>query len=276
MKWQEVSIEGLVDVHIHSAPDIAARWGDDLDIARDAEAAGMGGILIKSHWTLTADRAAVVQRMVEGTRVFGGLALNRSVGWLNPRAVEVALQLGAKQIWMPTFDAVRPGQPRRPEPIIHDGTGRILPEVFAILDLVREADVILGTGHLAVPESVLLVRAARERGLKKILVTHPEATFIDMPVDTQLEIRGEGVYFERCYNDVMSTHGPGIPIERIADGIRQVGIESTVLSTDYGQAAHPAPSTGMCQYLAALHEQGFSWDALRRMAGATPAYLVGL
>ena len=27
MKWQEVSIEGLVDVHIHSAPDIAARWG---------------------------------------------------------------------------------------------------------------------------------------------------------------------------------------------------------------------------------------------------------
>lgn len=276
MGWQEIDIAGLVDVHIHSAPDIRPRWGDDLDIARDAEGAGMGAILLKSHWTLTADRATVVQRMVKGTRVFGGLALNRSVGWLNPRAVEVALALGAKQIWMPTFDAIRPGEARRPEPVIHDGTGRILPEVYEIMDLVREADVILGTGHLAVAESILLVRAAHERGLRKILVTHPEARFIDMPVETQIEIRGEGVFFERCYNDVMATDGPGVPIERVAEAIRRVGIEHTVLSSDYGQAAHPAPSVGMKQYLAALLDQGFAWAELQQMAGAAPGYLIGV
>ena len=147
----------------------------------------MRAILIKSHWTLTADRAAIAEKVVGGIRVFGGLALNTTVGWLNPRAVEVALQMGAAQIWMPTLDLAGPGGYRRPGPIILHKDGTVRPEVFEILDLIRDADAILGSGHLAVSETIKLVLLARERGVRKILVTHPEAHFIEMPIAVQQE-----------------------------------------------------------------------------------------
>ena len=271
-----IDLTGLVDLHVHTSPDIRARYGDDLQIAREAAEAGMRGVLIKSHWTLTADRAAIAEKVVPGISVRGGLALNSTVGWLNPRAVELALQLGARQIWMPTFDVARPGGWRLDEPVLYDAEGRIRSELYQVLDLVREADVILGTGHLPVAEILALVRLARERGLRKILVTHPEATFIGMSVAAQEEIRGEGVYYERCYNDVRPLDGEGMSLEELAAQIRQVGMESTVLSTDYGQAEHPAPSQGLRECLAGLLETGFSWPELQRMAGETPAYLMGV
>ena len=96
-------LTGLVDIHIHTAPDTVARRIDDLQAAREARAAGMRAILIKSHVTCTADRAAIVEKAVDGIRVLGGLALNEPVGGLNPHAVDAALRLGAKEIWMPTL-----------------------------------------------------------------------------------------------------------------------------------------------------------------------------
>lgn len=275
---ETIDLAGLIDLHIHTAPDIRPRYGDDLDIARAAAQAGMRAILIKSHWTLTADRAAIARKAVGGGMcVVGGLALNSTVGWLNPRAVEVALALGAAQIWMPTLDLAGPGRSRWSGPVIYDGEGRVRPEIYEILDLVRGAGAILGTGHLPVAETVALVRLARERGLRKILVTHPEARFINMSVETQQEISGEGVYFERCFNDATPLGGEGgITLEEIARQIRCVGVDSTVLSTDYGQVGHPAPTEGLRDYLAGLSQCGFTWPELRRMAGDTPAYLLGL
>ncbi|OGO06297.1 MAG: hypothetical protein A2Y73_00830 [Chloroflexi bacterium RBG_13_56_8] len=271
-----VDLAGFIDLHVHTAPDIRPRYGDDIEIVRAAAEAGQRAILIKSHWTLTADRAVVAEKVVGGIRVFGGLALNSTVGWLNPRAVEVALQMGAKQIWMPTLDLAAPGGHRRPEPVILDDEGKIRPAVYEILDMAREADVILGTGHLAVPETVALVRLARQRGLHKILVTHPEASFIAMPLASQMEIVDEGVFFERCYNDVTPLDEPGMPLAELADQIRQTGIEHTVLSSDYGQVGHPAPTEGFRAYLAGLLEEGFRRTEIERMAGDNPAHLVGL
>jgi len=273
---EAVDLTGLVDVHIHTAPDIRARYADDLDTARAAAAAGMHAILIKNHWTLTADRAAIAERAVGGVRVFGGLALNGSVGWLNPRAVEVALQMGAAQIWMPTLDLAGPGGYRLAQPVIHDKDGRVREQVHEILDLIMEADAILGTGHLPVSETVALVRLARERGVRKILVTHPEAPFIAMGVSTQIELRGDGLFFERCYNGSARNEGDGRGLERIAAEIRAVGVESTVLSSDYGQAEHPAPTEGLREYLARLSALGFASAELQCMAGSNPALLLGI
>lgn len=273
---EAIDLGDLVDLHIHTAPDIRPRFADDIETTRAAAEAGMRAILIKSHWTLTADRAAIAEKVVGGIRVFGGLALNATVGWLNPRAVEVALQMGAAQIWMPTLDLAGPGGYRRPEPIILRKDGTVRPEVFEILDLIRDADAILGSGHLAIAETVKLVRLARERGVHKILVTHPEAHFIAMPISVQQELRDLGAYFERCYNGAAPDEGDGQGLARIAHQIREVGIESTVLSSDYGQADHPAPTTGLAAYLTRLHAHGIAWPDLRRMAGDNPAALLGL
>ncbi|MBC7338104.1 MAG: hypothetical protein H5U01_17775, partial [Clostridia bacterium] len=168
----------------------------------------------------------------------GGLALNAPVGWLNPAAVEVALAMGAREVWMPTLDLAGPGRRRWPGgPVIWDENGAIKQVVHDILDLIIQADVTLGTGHLPPQETAALVKLAHERGLRKILVTHPEARFLRMSPALQEELALEGVYFEHCYNDVMPVDGsPGVPLEEIAANIRRVGIEHGVLSSDYGQA----------------------------------------
>src|SRR5437763_14317558 len=94
-------LEGAVDLHVHSAPDIDRRRFNDLELARAARDAGMGAVLIKSHQNSTVERAWLVSQCVPGIRVCGGLVLNDTVGGLNSAAVRLALALGARQVWLP-------------------------------------------------------------------------------------------------------------------------------------------------------------------------------
>ena len=195
----EIDLTGAIDMHIHAAPDVVPRKLDDLETARQAAARGMRAIVLKSHATLTADRAALVERVVPGVRVFGGLALNHAVGGLNPAAVETALRLGAAEIWMPTLSAA--GDPRRragPGLSVLNDHG-LKPEVHEILRLMAGGSAILGTGHLSPAEIMQLVPAAHAAGVRKILITHPEHPPVELPAPEQEELRDRyGVYFERC------------------------------------------------------------------------------
>jgi hypothetical protein len=148
MTENDIDLAGTIDLHLHTAPDVRPRKLDDLEAARQAAARGMRAILLKSHVTLTADRAALAESVVQGVRVFGGLALNEPVGGLNPAAVETALRLGAAQIWMPTQSAAAEPHPI-PEPgLTIFGDQGLKPSVLDILRLIAEHDAILGTGHL--------------------------------------------------------------------------------------------------------------------------------
>ena len=102
-------LDGFYDLHIHSAPAPFVRIGDSADIARWCAEAGMAGIVIKSHFESTVSKAyharLAVREAYPDFKVFSGIALNRGVGGVNPGAVELALQQGAKVVWMPTLDA---------------------------------------------------------------------------------------------------------------------------------------------------------------------------
>jgi len=318
----DVDLSGLIDMHIHTAPDVRPRSLDDIDAARQAGEAGMRAIVLKSHITCTADRAALAQKMASKAQVLGGLTLNDAVGGLNPVAVEAALDLGARIIWMPTISAynhrVKHGEALiatqgRPLPAqlgirlltqactvssqysggkgVHLGIekipctergtpsrrsdGELQPVLFDIFDLVKQYDAILATGHVSARESVALVRSARAAGVRKVVVTHPEVPWVDMPVGIQKELRDIGAYFERCYVSTLPVGG-GVPFARIVSDIRQVGVESTVLATDFGAATLPPPVEGMRTYIAALLAEGFSKRDIQLMAGETPAMLLGL
>jgi hypothetical protein len=211
-------------------------------------------------------------------RVFGGLALNESVGGLNPAAVEVAAKMGAKEIWMPTRSAAHVHrQEGKPGGItLISDSGELLPEVYEIFDLIRQAGMILGTGHISPVESLALARTARQKGMHKILVTHPEAAFIRMPVELQISLAQDGVFFERCFVDTTPLMPSPISLDEITGAIRRVGIASTILSTDFGQSGNPPPVEGMRSYLSALASAGFTPSEIRRMAGENPASLLDL
>ena len=76
----------------------------------------MKAILLKCHHENTVSRAYLVQRVIPGIRVFGGIVLNYYVGGINPAAVEASLRLGGKEVWMPTVDAGYHAE-------VHGGTG---------------------------------------------------------------------------------------------------------------------------------------------------------
>jgi len=270
-------LEGAVDLHVHSAPDVDVRRFNDIELAREAARAGMSAILIKSHQNSTVERAWLVSQWVPEVRVFGGLVLNETVGGLNPAAVRLAVKMGAKQVWMPTRSA---RNHRRYEGLpggisVVDEHGRLLRVAEEILQILAGSGCILGTGHLSQAETFALTDRACALGGVRVLVTHPEWGPTFHSVEQQKALAAQGnVMFERCF--VSTTHRCGfVPFETIERAIMDTGVENTVLSTDLGQPDTPPPVEGLRRYAERLRSTGFSVDDLRQMMQASPARLLG-
>lgn len=270
-----MELDGVIDLHVHAGPDVRPRKSTVLELARAARDAGMRGFLFKNHHAPTVVSAAVLREANPGLEVFGGLALNESVGGLNPAAVEAALKMGAAEIWMPTLDAAHErafrGQTGSGITVLTNN-GELTGAVHEIIRLIAERDVILGFGHLSLPEMQAVLRAARESGVARILVNHPEINFLNLSPSAQRELAGPGVYFERCYVRANSA----VDWDGFAAGIRAIGVESTVLATDLGQPDYPDPVAGMSEMLRELARRGFSQSELKVMACRNPALLLGL
>ena len=95
---------GAIDTHIHSAPDVLPRKFNDLELAQRFKARRMAGFVLKSHYICTADRATLVNQIVPEIHAFGAIALNNSVGGLNPLALDIAGRLGNKVVFLPSVD----------------------------------------------------------------------------------------------------------------------------------------------------------------------------
>ncbi|MDZ4801016.1 MAG: DUF6282 family protein [Bryobacteraceae bacterium] len=271
-------LDGAVDFHVHGSPDVDPRRCDDIDLAREACRAGMSAIVLKSHQGSTVERAILAQRVVEGVCVFGGVVLNAPVGGLNTEAVRLALRMGGKQVWMPTRSARNHKAHHNQDGGISvlDPAGHLTPETVAILDLLAGTDCVLGTGHLSPKEGTALIREALRRGVRRLLVTHPEWSVTQYPFDLQKDLASEGcVMFERCY--VSTTHRCGhTPISRIVEGIAAAGVDSTILSTDLGQPDTPPPAEGFRIYAGQLAALGFSASQLHTMMSRNPRSMLSL
>jgi hypothetical protein len=268
-------LEGAIDLHFHAGPDVRDRKLTYLEAAREAGEAGMKAVLIKSHVTITADIAALLQPLVPGLLIFGGVALNDPLGGLNPHAVEAALKLGAKQVCMPTLSAANHHRfdHQRGGITILTREGRLKKEASEILEILCRHDVILSTGHLSLGETRVLVTEARRKKIQKILVTHPDHHLLAIPAADQKELAREGVFFDRCFP---TKEMCVLTMEKMAAMIRAVGVASTILSTDFGQPRNPRPVEGMSLYIKELQRYGFTDREIDRMVKENPAGLLNI
>lgn len=282
-------LRGAIDFHIHTGPDIYPRLMNDIEIARQAKRAGMKAILIKSHATITGDRAQIAQS-VTGFPVFGGVALNWHVGGLNKYAVECAAKLGVKEVWMPTTHAAHylkyvdhvpmfaksmPKDIRGISILREDGS--LVPEIGPILEIIAQNGMILATGHLAPEEGLALIAEARKAGVTKIVVTHPVASFVNYSIDQMREALCLGAtYLEHVFNDCTPQVANPLPPSALGDAIRAVGPEYCIMSTDSGQVVNPPPVKVMAWYLRAMLQYGFSPRDLRTMTVTNPVRILGL
>jgi hypothetical protein len=267
-------LKDVIDIHIHAAPDVFPRRLDEIEVVRQARSVGMGGVLLKSHHALTSDRAWLISKIESGIGVYGALVLNYpSAGGLNAEAVDTAIKLGAREIFMPTVSAANHLQHEGKDPAkgikATTSKGELRPEVFPILDLVAKADVILATGHLSVSESEVLIDEASQKGVKKILVTHPEWRLIAMPVEVQRRLVEKGAIMEHCLYATTQLGGSLNP-EEIAKQIKSVGAENCIMSTDFGQKVNPLPIDGMVSYIELMRKHGISSEAIDVMTKENP------
>ena len=101
-------LQGCCDIHLHVAPSLIPRSADIVTVARQAEAAGYRAIVIKDHHYNSAPACDQIQRyLFNGSplRIFGSIALNNSVGGVNPYVVEAAINFGVKIVWLATVSA---------------------------------------------------------------------------------------------------------------------------------------------------------------------------
>ena len=271
---------GVIDIHCHSGPDAVPRSIDALALARLARDRGLRGLVLKNHYESTAALAWFARQQAPGLEVFGAIALNRAVGGVNPAAVEHMTRMEGgwgRVVWMPTFDAenqVRAsGQSRPFVPISRNG--RLLPEVLEVLDLIARHKLVLATGHSSAAENLLLIRAARARGIDRIMVTHPMPAPVSMSVEQMREAAKLGAFLEFPYNVVIGPK-PAFTMEQYAAAIREVGPEHSIVTSDLGQAGNPLHPDGLREYFRALRAQGFTAAEIDRMAKTNPARLLGL
>lgn len=281
-------VAGAYDTHVHVAPDVMARRIDDVDLAYRCAEVGLAGFVLKSHYVTTAERAAVVRKVVPDVDVLGAITLNGAMGGINPVAVEVAGRLGARIVWLPTVDS---GNQRRstvtdlpgakpamwgafqanlhaqgivPDVVeVVDDEGVVLDRVRQVLRVIARHDMALATGHLSGAEILAVVRAANAEGVRRIVVTHPEFTSQRLPLEQQQALADAGALLERCFT---TPYTGKVAWADLFANIRAVGVEHSVLSSDLGQPFNPPVEDGLALFADRLLEAGFTEEEIHTMA----------
>jgi len=272
-------LDGVIDIHVHSGPDSVPRSIDAMDLARLAKQRGMRGLVLKNHYESTAALAYVVRKEVPGIEIFGGIDLNRSVGGINPAAVErMVLMKGGwgRVVWMPTFDAenqVRFSKENRPFVSVAKD-GHLLPEVVQVIALVAKNQLTLETGHSSPEEGLLILKEGRRQGVRHMIVTHAMASPVRMTIPQMQEAAKEGAYIEFVYGALLGPNA--LKIDDYAKAIREIGPAFCILSSDLGQPGNPLHPDGLSAFFQALRGQGFSQADVDLMSKTNPARALGL
>jgi hypothetical protein len=289
-------LEGAVDLHVHPAPSPLPRRIDAREAAELAGEAGFDAIVVKSHHHSTVMDVLALGANEGGNgsaaRAYGGIALNSAVGGLNPHAVDLALKMGGKIVWFPTIaspqhiahhrahpDLKFPKlavQLQPEEPIdVFDREGQLKPEVHRILESIADADAILASGHMAPASITAVFEAAREKGVRRMLVNHPNFV-IEASYDDARHWVGLGALIEHSlcmYDEASSFHQ--WDLGTLLKWIEAVGAEHSTIGSDLGQMANPLPTESFRKIVSGLLDRGMPERDVRRMVADNPRQLLG-
>ena len=136
------------------------------------------------------------------------------------------------------------------------------------IELIAKHDMTLATGHLGRHELFPLVQAALEMKVRKVLITHAEFPSQNLSAAEQVQLADMGAMIEHCFTTLFTGKAPW---EAAFDGIRTVGPERSIVSTDLGQPVNPPVAEGFAMFAQKLLEAGFSVGEVRQMAVTNPA-----
>lgn len=287
-------LKGAIDPHVHSGPSIAERGIDHLELVKEANKAGFAAVITKDHDYSGVMTAALITKHHPElkTKLYSSIVLNNVIGGFNPYAVEHTAAMGGKIVWMPTLAAenhlrwektgswVHPASTQKIRPAVGipvlDGNGKVRDDVKEVLDVIAKTDMVLASGHLHVSETWLVFEEAQRRGVKRLVLTHPEdivdASMNDVSglaamgafVEHSLCMFLEGSKFKTCAEEDLRKH------------IDAAGVGQTILCSDLGQTGVFSPLDGFRRGIKLCIRLGYSDEDIRKMVSLNAARAIGL
>ena len=252
--------------------------------------------MLKSHHAITADRATLI-RDVPRHQLLRRHRPEQPDRRAQPDGTEIAARLGAKVCWLPTCDSANEqaaaaglldeskmpywmsiARELRAAGIagewltVTDGHGKVLTEMKQCLDVMAKYDMVMATGHIAPAELELVIKAAKEAGVQRIIVTHPEFPTTHLTVEDQKNLVQYGVYFERVFT---TPHTDKCTWEETLNNIKEVGPETTICATDLGQTTNPGLEEGFEIFIGKMLDDGWKEADIKRMTQHNAAALLG-
>ncbi|MBQ6196692.1 MAG: hypothetical protein IJK47_04590 [Lachnospiraceae bacterium] len=275
------TLEGGYDLHIHTAPSHFKRLLDDFELVRELDDLNMAGAVIKSHFMPTQARAEIANKYAGGkAKLYGAVTLDMPAGGVNPSAVEAELFLGAKMVWLPTLHAKHHMEnsqsygPLAAKPIsLINEEGKLIPEVYEIIALVKQYDAVLNTGHNSPEETQMVCLAALEQGIK-VCITHPDNDREKVPVELEEAMAEKGAYIDRSYFNLLRKNG--VDAKEMARRIRLTGAERCIMTTDLGQAGNISAPKGLMAFVSDLLDEGIAQEEIRLMIVENPKKFLGI
>jgi hypothetical protein len=280
-------LEGRYDLHIHPAPSLQRRKFTALEAVRLADEAKMAGVLFLDHTYNTTMMADTINEMGYKAKAFGTIILNEAVGGLNPSVVEIAVDLGTRQIQMPTYSSkghfnaygdnqkIFPYKKRVKPYYILDEKSRLINEVEDILALIKDTDCFLGSGHLTTLELDVLIRRAKELGCK-VLANSVSTDMPGYPLEAQKQWAGDTIYMEHDYMALTEVPDRTTHVDTIVEQIRAVGADRCVLGSDAGSMMLPDNVGAMKDFITRLVEAGLGDKEIDTMTRNNPKILLGI
>ncbi len=286
-------LEGSMDLHAHIYPQTSLGESGrllDHEWARMARDVGMRGFAMKSHYWPTMAQARTLNETFPGITALGGIVLNGHVGGFSPFTVESAIKLGVKIIWMPTFSAANDIQVQSYSKRVKQnfkqvppGNGmevwgkdkKILPEVETILELARDADVAIATGHISAEESLALARRAKEIGLQKFIFTHPIIDIVKASEGQLKQVADLGYIIEFTWISAFPMWQSLDP-KAIVESAKAVGAQSCIMTTDAQNDFNPPAPEMLRMFIATMLQLGMDKEDIEWMVKRNPARLAGL
>lgn len=284
-------LERAVDLHVHPSPSPYPRRVDPIGAAEAAAEAGMRAIVLKSHHSDTAMLIDALRERGLGEidcEVYGGVVLNSQVGGINPHAVSLSLAMGGRVVWLPTISSpahlastghfpTATVELLDEEPIdVWGADGELTAELATIVGLIADADAVLASGHVPPRSIVAAFEAAREAGVRRLVVNHPNF-IVDVGSEDARRLIDLGAYIEHevsMYDESSRFHAFGL--ETLEEWIELAGPQRTILASDLGQANNPLPPESLERIAERLVANGLGGEDVHSVLATNPARVLGL
>lgn len=288
-------LKDAVDLHVHSGPAAMARTFDHNEAQLDGDKYGFKALVFKDHYVLNTSATLLLERMFpeRKTKIFSGLALNNVSGGINPHAVDHAVKFGAKIIWMPTLSAKNhidkakseaKNQPqaarklKEAEPItVLDANGKLTDATLEVLDSIAEGDIILASGHLGVDECHIMFEEAKKRGVKKMMVNHPNYVIGCSDEDIR-QLARNGVFMEFTIQQFVERKDapPKHDMNELKHYIGLGGLERTLISSDHGMSGGPRLIEGWQRFMQLMLDNQWTTADIKTLTSTNASKMLNL